>query len=244
MAETRQGMIAVEMVDVKASKHYDTIRTSRLGELIGDELSIRIAGAGQLESWRGNSIVFWEGDSPKGIYIVLNGAVKLVRQRDDGRELLLHVAQESDMIAEAALFLERNPVTAITTMATELFLLPKDDVLRLLEESNRFTRHMFNVMSQWLDRHITKIDQLTLDSATSRIISYLLDLRKRQESDEVRLPIKKGDLAAMLNMRQATLSRVLRRLQDEGVLSIEGRVCILQNIPALEALTMPSLDGF
>ena len=71
---------------MNAPKHYETILTSGLGELIGDEMSMHIARAGFIEKWRSDSIVFWEGDAPKGIYLVVSGAVKLVRRRDDGRE--------------------------------------------------------------------------------------------------------------------------------------------------------------
>ena len=228
-------------VDIRP-RHLVALRDSRLGQFVGTETLSALAGRGHVEEWTKNSILFWEDDKPKGIYVVLSGSVKLIRQRADGRELLLHMAHASDVIAEGAVFLGRNPATAVTTTAGELFLLQTQDVLALLETEPRFARYAYSAMAAWLDRLVTKIDQLTLDDATARLSRYLLDLAKSCKCDTVDLPLKKGDLALLLNMNQATLSRTLRRLQDDGHITVDGRTLSIADAEALDRLTLPPLD--
>jgi len=222
--------------------HLDAVRNSPMGRKLDEEAIHRIASLGNIECWRKDSIVFWEDQEPKGIYLVLSGAVKLVRHRDDGREMLLHLAEPSDVIAEGALFLGYYPASAITTQNTELFLIRKDDVFELLSTTPKFALHVFDSMAGWLDLLVKKIDRLTLDDATARTVRHLLELRQSEGHDTVTLAVKKGDLAQMLNMNQATLSRTLRTLQDDGLITVDNRTFTLHDPERLRKLMLPPLD--
>ena len=218
------------------------LRDSRIGKMLDTNTLNTVAESGYVEQWTKNSIVFWEDDDPTGIYVVLSGAVKLIRQRSDGREFLLHMAHPSDVIAEGAVFLGKNPATAVTTEASELFVLPKNDVFPLLETQPGFARYIYEAMAGWLERLVRKIDQITLDDATARIARYLLDLADTQNTTTVALPLKKGDLASLLHMNQATLSRTFRRLQDESIISVTGRTLTILSPEQLDDLTLPPID--
>ncbi len=223
-------------------EHLDVVRNSTLGHALDEDAVERISTLGSIERWRRDSIVFWQNQEPRGIHLVLSGGVKLVRQRDDGRELLLHVADPSDTIAEAAIFLGYYPASAITTKDTELLLLQKSDVLELISTSSSFALHVYDAMASWLDLLVKKVDRLILDDATARVVRYLLELRETSGTDTVELRVKKGDLAQMLNMDQATLSRTLRRLQDDGLLDVDHRTFRLHDPDRLRELTLPPLE--
>ena len=148
----------------------------------------------------------------------------------------------SDVIAEGALFLGHYPASAVTTEETDLFLLRRDDVFGFLDRSPAFARYVFESMSRWLDRLVKKIDELTLTDATARLSRYLGTLAESGSGRRVVLPVKKGDLAALLNMNQATLSRSFRRLQDDGVIVVRGRAVSILDADALHARTLPPID--
>lgn len=222
----------------------DAVRNSALGRAAGEEVCTILCHEAHVESWRSGSVVFWENDKPRGMFIILRGAMKLVRQREDGREFLLHLADAPDVIAEGALYLNKYPATGITTEACELLLIRQDVVFSLVEGYAGFARYMYESMAGWLDRLVEKIDQLTLDDATARLVRYLFDLPEKTKEGVsfITLPVKKGDLAALLNMNQATLSRTLRRLQDDGLIEVTGRTFHLLDPTALKRLMLPPLD--
>jgi CRP-like cAMP-binding protein len=70
---------------------------------------------------------------------------------------------------------------------------------------------------------------------TVRLARYLLEEEQRADGPAFRLPVSKGELARLLNMNQATLSRCLRRLAEEGLLGMDGKRI---HIPDREALRL------
>ena len=223
-------------------------RRSEIGRALGPEVCCDLFRAGEIRTWPRDSLIFQEGDASVGIYIVADGLVKLTRYSDEGRETILHLAEPFTIIAEGAVFLGRYPATAVAIEKSTLVLVRKERVQELIDRHPPFQRRFFDSMAQWLKLLVDKIDQLTLNDATARVARYLLDLKWRNQPQdrspgrEVRLPIKKGELAKMLNMNQATLSRTLRYLQDENVIEVQGRKFKLRDLDLLRRLSIPPLD--
>ena len=68
---------------------------------------------------------------------------------------------------------------------------------------------------------MNQIDQLTLGSAGQRLVSYLLEVKRHQGADNIKLPISQGVLAARLNVAPETLSRLFQGFRKKAL--IEGR---------------------
>lgn len=238
-------LMSMETIPPEALK---AIQSSKLGQIADDDLVQTIARKAEIQKWPKKSLLFQEGDDAKGMYIVIKGIVKLLKNHPDGTETLLHLAEPSDTIAEAALFMDHYPATAVTDTPCELLLLRRSVALELIDTHAAFTRYLFDRMANWLKRLVEKVDELTSNDAMARVIRYLLSLIEEErgiiegESTSVMLPVKKGDLATLLNMNQATLSRTLRRLQDSELISVQGRSITLQNPAKLKSLTLPPLD--
>lgn len=181
------------------------------------------------------------------IYLVLEGVVKLTRYTFDGREVVFHFAEPYMLIAEAAIFLGHYPATAVATENSVLLKIRAEDIKSLIEKHPYFASRVFDTMSVWLKRLTNKINQLTLNDATARVCSYLLDLKDLSDELEknqakVHLPVKKGDLALMLNMKQGSLSRVFRRLQDASIITVSGRDILIHDFKQLRYLSLPELE--
>ncbi|MBU4193129.1 MAG: helix-turn-helix domain-containing protein, partial [Proteobacteria bacterium] len=83
---------------------------------------------------------------------------------------------------------------------------------------------------------VNKIDDLSLKEAPARVASYLLLLRSSQDADTFRLDLPKGQIAFYLGTIQETLSRIFKRLTDEGIIAIEGREITILDRERLETL--------
>lgn len=62
----------------------------------------------------------------------------------------------------------------------------------------------------------------TLD-AKERILAYLNDLANEQGKNEVKLELKKKDLASYLGITPKTFSRKLKELEKDGKIEVHGR---------------------
>lgn len=191
-----------------------------------------------------DSLLFSEGDSFHGFYLVVEGTVKLVRYRADGREMLIHFAQEGNAFAEAAVFLKKYPVTGISDSKCKLLLITPNVIEETMATEPKFWQFLFQSMAGWLERLIQKIDTLIQNDAVSRLVRFLLEEVKSDEHGKrsVELKFKKGDLATMLNMNQATLSRTFRKLQEDGWIDVHARHILLRNETELKKLLLPPLD--
>lgn len=222
--------------------------SSSFGKAVGEEVCVEILHRAEKQSWPANSMVFQEGDEAAGMFFVAKGLIKLARITPDGRENVLTFVEPPGLFAEAAIFLGKYPATATALAETELLLLRRRDMTELISKHESFLNFLFGAMARWLQRLVTKIDQLTLSDGTARVARYLLLQLEKQKPPldykvpRVSLPSKKGDLATLLNMNQPSLSRIFRRLQDEEIIDVQGRIIYLNDLPALNKLTLPPLD--
>lgn len=223
----------------------DAFRKNSFGRRFSEDLYREIREVGVLRSFKRGGILFHEGDEAAGLFFLLKGMIKLTRFTPDGREVILHLAEPPTFVAEAGLFLGSYPATGIGLEGGEYLLIRREDVSHLMEHHHEFLHYIFDTMAMWLKQLLDKINQLTLNDATTRLACYLIQLSdKEHEEDEksdvaVHLPMKKGELATMLNMNQATLSRALRVFQDSGILEVQARDLTVRNVRALRRFLLP-----
>ena len=77
-------------------------------------------------------------------------------------------------------------------------------------------------ISERAERHIDDIERLALQGGACRVASYLLGQLPPGRS-EYRLTVAKGVLATRLGLRAETLSRILKQLSADGVVSVTSR---------------------
>ena len=97
---------------------------------------------------------------------------------------------------------------------------------------------MVGSLCGWLHSLLDRIEVLTIVSAGARLAHYLLRLQAREERGvlSVQLPVPKKDLAGELSITPETLSRLLARWRDRGLVRVEGARIELLDVQALEVL--------
>jgi len=238
------------MTTSPANVKLEELLDSPFGQRMGEEICKDLLVVAERLLCEAEDIIFEIGDQPEGLYLVLQGQVKLTRSGPGYREHIVHLAERHAMFGEAALFLEAHPVSSIAMQDSELVYLPREGFLEVLDRHPRLQRYIFGVMAHWMTLLVEKIDQLTLCDGAQRLAHYLVDLHEKSPysgymtSAQVELPTRKRDLATMLNMNQPSLSRILRQLQDQDLIEVQGRRLVLKDLEALRAMTrLPRMQG-
>ncbi|TAH36416.1 MAG: Crp/Fnr family transcriptional regulator [Planctomycetota bacterium] len=192
----------------------------------------RICAGSRLRSFQSGASVFLEGEPCHGFFAVKTGGVRLYRMTPDGREQVVHNLRPGQTFAEAALLnLGRYPASAVATASpTELVEVGAEPFLRAFREDARLAPAMLGSLSMHLLSLVERVEELSLVDAGARLAHYLLRQPGRGPDGRVRieLPMPKKELAAHLAMTPETLSRLLRRWQDQGwIESGRGGVTIL-----------------
>jgi CRP/FNR family transcriptional regulator len=184
------------------------------------------AGSRRLHFKAGQTI-FGEGEVVRAFYSVRRGAVKVYRLSPDGREQVLHHLGDGHTFAEAAvLSMSHYPAHAVAVAPnTELIEIGAERFLELFRNEPRLAAAMVSSLSMWLISLTERVEELSVASAAARLAHYLLRLPSRVEDGRVvlELPLAKKELAAHLAITPETLSRLLRRWQDAGVLRSNAR---------------------
>ncbi|MBI3285043.1 MAG: Crp/Fnr family transcriptional regulator [Burkholderiales bacterium] len=180
-------------------------------------------------------MLFRKGEMAEGTYIVVYGLVKLSIPSSQGNDKVLELIRAGQCFGEAMMFLdEPYPFYAEALENTLLLKIPKNALLRLLEQSPLIARQMMAGLSYRLLGFIRNVERYSLQNATQRVIDYLLQTSIMQSTTDVRLELKKNLVASLLNLSPETLSRVLHQLTDEQLIKVSGSTIHIDSADALK----------
>lgn len=190
-----------------------------------DELVAKIARMSKFEAYRKGDLIFAEGNTADGMYIVVSGAVKVYKIGADGREHILHVAEQGDTFGEVAMFLGVGyPAYAGAVKDSLTVFVRRQPLMELLERTPTLAFEILGSLAAWTHRLVNKVESFTLKDAGARLAQYLLGRAKESYGViEVVLSVPKQTLAAHLGISSETFSRLLNRLEAHGLIAPEGR---------------------
>jgi CRP/FNR family transcriptional regulator len=171
------------------------------------------------------ALIFQEGDPGDGFYLLLEGKVKVYKASQEGREQILHIIGKGDPFGEAAMYAGIPfPANAQALLDSRCLFFPRAAFTALIASHPSLAMNMLAVLSMRLREFAAQIEGLVLKDVPGRLAAYLLALSAEQgTSFGARLAIPKTQLANLLGTIPETLSRVLGRMQDEGLLAVEKR---------------------
>lgn len=181
--------------------------------------------------------LFEQGDDAKRFFLVVSGQIKLFRLSQDGNEKVIEIFNAGKTFGEALMFLEhpRYPVCASALIDSKVISLNSTDFVAMLKESIDSCFLLMGDMSQRLHGLIKEIDDLSLQSGTRRVASYLINTACHG-SDDFELDIPKGVMASRLSLKPETFSRIIRNLHDRNILTVTRKNIVIHNRAELQAI--------
>ena len=185
-------------------------------------------------------VLFRRGTPSTGFYMVRDGRMQLSVFNSEGTVKVLEIISPGGAFGHAVMFLrEPYPVDATALVDTHLVFVPASAVDRILDGDPALARLMLASMARRLQAKVQDITMLSLQSATQRIVAYVLgamrdDAGPSGPSATVELPALKQVLASRLGMTPETFSRAIRTLSTEGLLSVDGSVVEIPDVAALD----------
>lgn len=155
--------------------------------------------------------------------LILNrGSTKVYRTTDSGDQQIVRQMKPGDYLGETAVFSDQAvEYDAVALEDSTFCTLSKDHLQQILAEHPEISVRLLADMSQRLQVAEAQLESLGQKSAEQRLIEALRVYADGRPT--FRLPISKQDLAGQIGLRPETLSRLLRRLQDQGAIEVTGR---------------------
>ncbi len=202
-------------------------RLPLFAELSNEQIADLATGTREKRLAKGE-MLFQKGDTPRGLYLIISGQIKLAFPSLQGNEKVIEIVGPKQSFGEAVMFMDRPyPVFAEALADTLLLYIGKSTVFRMIEHDVSFARRMLAGLSLRLHSLVHDIESYSQRSSTQRVIGYLLEHAAQTSEGEgaiaLALPTTKQVIASRLNLTPETLSRVFHDLTEAGLISVEGR---------------------
>jgi CRP-like cAMP-binding protein len=180
----------------------------------------RLSSACRLQRFKKRSFLFYQDDQGESAYLLIQGRIKLFRHSESGKEIVIKTVKPTEFFAEVILFEVRvYPVTAEALVDSRCIEINRRAFQRLIADTEFRNRFIGLLMAR--QRYLaSRIQYLTTYDLEERFFRFLDD--QYGQKQEIRNVIAKKDLAAAIGATPESLSRMVRRLTDQGRVSWKG----------------------
>jgi CRP/FNR family cyclic AMP-dependent transcriptional regulator len=165
-------------------------------------------------------VVLREGENTSAIYFILNGALKVLVSDTEGREVIITILGSGEMFGEMGA-IDDNPrsATVIATQASDLVVVSKSDFQHVMLNNFEISLFIMRGLAKRLRIADRKIESLALMDVYGRVARLLLDLAEEKDGQRIiHSRITKQDIAKMIGASREMVSRVMKDLQQQGLM--------------------------
>jgi len=184
------------------------------GFLFEDSLLQEIGSIGVLKTFKKNETIIDIGDSLRSMPLLLNGAIKVLREDNQGDELILYFLERGDtcaMTLTCCIGNAKSEIRAIAESDTELIMIP---VQKMEEWTSKYTSWRHFVFQSYQDRlseMLDTVDTIAFMKMDERIMKYLRD--KAKINRDIKLIVTHQQIAYDLHTSRVVVSRILKKLE-------------------------------
>jgi len=183
--------------------------------------------------------VFGEGEPAYEVFFLIEGSVKITRSSREGREVVLAVRSEGDVLGEtSAVDGMPRSAQAWTLEPVRLLAVPVRDFRRLLDERASLCRALVDVLCERMREGTDQVLELGTDDALTRVGRRLMEFGREggeqtAEGLVVELPVSQQEVADRCGLSREAVVKALRALRALGWIAQDGRQVVLTNEEAL-----------
>ena len=204
------------------------LRTLPMFETLSNERLEEIARYAHLHRVPRNTEVVHAGDTTDNIFVVLTGSLKVQMCDQEGREVILSQLGHGDMFGEmGAIDDHPRSATVVATKACDLVVIAKEDFKRCLATNFDVSLYIIRSLIKRLRLADRKIESLALIDVFGRVARLLLDMAETRDGRKVVTKhITRQDIAKTIGASREMVSRVMRDLQQQGLIEETDDGCI------------------
>ncbi|NKF21364.1 cyclic nucleotide-binding domain-containing protein [Solimonas marina] len=176
------------------------------------------------------------GDAPRSIYLILEGTVSVMLEDENGREIVVAYLGPGDFFGEVCLFPEQRSRTAIVrsrtpTLAAELSY---EAFMKFYASNPDIMFELAGQLANRLRDTTRRLADLAFLDVATRMERTLTELTAKREAVEhkrgVLIRTSRQELARLVGCSREMAGRVLKKLEDDGILTTEGRNILMLGI--------------
>lgn len=189
------------------------------------------------------AVLFVEGQAARGVFVLCQGRVKLSCCSNDGKTLILKIAQAGEVLGlSSSVCGKPYELTAETMDPCQISFVKREDFLRFLHEHGEIVFRVSELLSEKYNAACQEIRSLGLSSsATEKFAKLLLDWsattpESGKQEPRVKLTLTHEEIAQMIGTSRETVTRLFADLKKRQIVHANGSSLIIRNKAALKQL--------
>jgi len=191
------------------------------GTLFENELLNEIMEVGIYKELPENYKILDIGDYVKSIPLLISGAIKILREDNNGDELLLYYLEKGEtcsMTMTCCLGQTKSEIRAITETDTKLILIPVQKMESWTKKYSSWRNFAFQTYNDRMNELLTALDNIVFQNMDQRLIQYLQEKVRINNSKVIKSTHK--EIAYDLHSSRVVVSRLLKKLENNGSIEL------------------------
>ncbi|MFN3641143.1 MAG: Crp/Fnr family transcriptional regulator [Flavobacterium sp.] len=187
------------------------------GFVFEDALIEEIAAVSLLKDFKEGDILIDFGDFIKKMPLLINGAIKILREDFDEGELLLYFIEKGDtcaMTMACCMGETKSEIRAVAETNGQVIMIPVQKMEEWLGKYKSWRNYVFNSYNSRMKEMLSAIDSLAFMNMDERLWHYLLEKSKINNSKEITGTHQ--EIAYDLHTSRVVISRLLKALENAG----------------------------
>ena len=197
-------------------------------ENLNNEELLRIVKSINHKEYAKGDVVFTEGNVANTLFFINEGKIKLYKYTKDGKEQILHVLSEGDFFGELELIKpSKYGFNSKAIIDSKICTLTKDEMKEIMMKNPEIGIKVLETVGERLSKVESLVQNLATNDVDSRMAYLLTDLMEKygekiEKNISIELPLSREEMANFIGVTRETISRKLKKFEDEKLIKIVG----------------------
>ena len=192
-------------------------------------------------------VLFRAGDEFKGVYAVRSGLIKVFVTADDGEEQIVGFFLPGEMLGLDAVDTQVHACSAVALETSSYCAVPFSELSEICKEIPELQNQLFRIMGRELSEENKMLLTLGKKNSEEKVATFLLTISERYHhlgysASEFKLTMSRQEIGNYLGITFETVSRVIGRLQRNGIIKVNRKSIRIIDMVALKNL-VSGCDG-
>ncbi|MEH6619154.1 Crp/Fnr family transcriptional regulator [Maribacter arcticus] len=191
------------------------------GNIFEEELINEIVQVGTFKEVPEGYKLIEIGDYLRGMPLLISGVIKILREDEDGDELLLYYLEKGDtcsMTMACCMGDTKSEIRAIAETDAKLIMVPIQKMEEWTIKYKSWRNFVFNSYHVRLNELLSTLDSIAFQKMDERLIGYLKE-KARVTNDDI-IHSTHQDIAYDLHSSRVVISRLLKKLEEMGKIKL------------------------
>lgn len=202
----------------------------QFGHLFEEELLQEIKTIGVLKEIKEGEILIDIGNYVTSMPLLISGAIKVMREDQDGDELLLYFLERGHtcaMTLSCCLGHKKSEIRAVAETNAKLIMIPVQKMEEWTSKYKSWRNFVFNSYQDRLDEMLETIDNIAFMNMDERLWKYLLEKKRISKSNTISRTHQ--EIAYDLHTSRVVISRLLKSLEKQGKIKLQRNAVEIVN---------------